>query len=177
MRLRIAPRIAAVALAASLSGALPCAGHAQELLARADSLMNAGRVFAAESIFYYMVRRDPRNPAARLALGRYLAARGALKVGAVLMEEARYFGGDPATVANALVPVYEQLGDYASLAALPASPLDYAERRRAEWLGKSLAEKDLAPTALRIMEKAEAANCAIILPVSSAPTRRSRSTR
>ena len=134
MRLRIAPRIAAVALAASLSGALPCAGHAQELLARADSLMNAGRVFAAESIFYYMVRRDPRNPAARLALGRYLAARGALKVGAVLMEEARYFGGDPATVANALVPVYEQLGDYASLAALPASPLDYAERRRAEWL-------------------------------------------
>ena len=134
MRLRIAPRIAAVALAASLSGALPCAGHAQELLARADSLMNAGRVFAAESIFYYMVRRDPRNPAARLALGRYLAARGALKVGAVLMEEARYFGGDPAAVANALVPVYEQLGDYASLAALPASPLDYAERRRAEWL-------------------------------------------
>ena len=31
-------------------------------------------------------------------------------------------------------------------------------------VGKSLAEKDLAPTALRIMEKAEAANCAIILP-------------
>ena len=134
MRLRNSPRIATFALAVSLSGLLPRAGHAQELLARADSLMNAGRVFAAESIFYYMVRRDPRNPAARLALGRYLAARGALKVGAVLMEEARYFGGDPATVASALVPVYEQLGDYASLAALPASPLDYAERRRAEWL-------------------------------------------
>ncbi|HTB03317.1 MAG TPA: phosphoglycerate kinase [Bradyrhizobium sp.] len=32
-------------------------------------------------------------------------------------------------------------------------------------IGKSLAEKDLAATALRIMEKAEAANCAIILPV------------
>ena len=31
-------------------------------------------------------------------------------------------------------------------------------------VGKSLAEKDLAATALRIMEKAEAANCAIILP-------------
>jgi hypothetical protein len=134
MRLRTAPRISALALAASLSLLLPRTGQAQELLARADSLMNAGRVFAAESIFYYMVRRDPRNPAARLALGRYLAARGALKVGAVLMEEARYFGGDPATVASALVPVYEQLGDYASLAALPASPLDYAERRRAEWL-------------------------------------------
>ena len=34
-------------------------------------------------------------------------------------------------------------------------------------VGKSLAEKDLAATALRIMEKAEAANCAIILPVDA----------
>src|SRR5246127_2811559 len=34
-------------------------------------------------------------------------------------------------------------------------------------VGKSLAEKDLAPTALRIMEKAETANCAIILPVDA----------
>ncbi len=33
--------------------------------------------------------------------------------------------------------------------------------------GKSLCEKDLAPTALRVMEKAEAANCAIILPVDA----------
>ena len=34
-------------------------------------------------------------------------------------------------------------------------------------IGKSLAEKDLAPTALRILEKADAANCAIILPVDA----------
>src|ERR1700741_4697259 len=34
-------------------------------------------------------------------------------------------------------------------------------------VGKSLAEKDLASTALRIMEKATAANCAIILPVDA----------
>src|ERR1700756_3155921 len=33
--------------------------------------------------------------------------------------------------------------------------------------GKSLAEKDLATTALRIVEKAAAANCAIILPVDA----------
>jgi len=130
--IRSVRRVAVLAIV--LSAAAPRAGSAQALLARADSLMNAGRVFAAESIFYYMVRRDPRNPAARLALGKYLAARGALKVGAVLMEEARYFGGDPGTVADALVPVYEQLGDYAALAALPKSPLDYAQRRRAEWL-------------------------------------------
>jgi phosphoglycerate kinase len=34
-------------------------------------------------------------------------------------------------------------------------------------VGKSLAEKDLAATALRILEKASAANCAIILPVDA----------
>ncbi len=34
-------------------------------------------------------------------------------------------------------------------------------------IGKSLAEKDLAPTALRIIDKAEAASCAIILPVDA----------
>jgi phosphoglycerate kinase len=34
-------------------------------------------------------------------------------------------------------------------------------------IGKSLAEKDLAATALRIFEKAEAAHCAIILPVDA----------
>ena len=34
-------------------------------------------------------------------------------------------------------------------------------------IGKSLAEKDLAATALRIIDKAEAANCAIILPVDA----------
>ena len=34
-------------------------------------------------------------------------------------------------------------------------------------IGKSLAEKDLAATALRIIDKADAANCAIILPVDA----------
>jgi phosphoglycerate kinase len=34
-------------------------------------------------------------------------------------------------------------------------------------VGKSLAEKDLAATALRIMDKAEGTNCAIILPVDA----------
>src|SRR6202047_1228364 len=34
-------------------------------------------------------------------------------------------------------------------------------------IGKSLAEKDLAATALRIIDKAEAGNCALILPVAA----------
>jgi len=110
--------------------------RAQEaVIAHADTLLIAGRVFSAESLYYRAVRMDSHDPAARLALGKYLASRGALRVGAVLMEEARYFGADAGDVARALAPVYEALGDYAALASLPASPLPYAERARAEWLG------------------------------------------
>ena len=106
----------------------------QRIVARADTLLIAGRIFAAESLYYIAVRRGPRDPVARLALGRYLAQRGALKVGAVLMEEARYFGGDPVRIAVELAPVYERLGEYNHLAALPASAVSYGERMRAEFL-------------------------------------------
>ena len=108
--------------------------HAQGLLARADNLLRVGRMFAAETLYYYAVRRAPRDPEARLALGRYLAARGALRIGAVLMEEARYFGADPKKVAVHLAPIYAQLGDFRALAGLPNTPLHNAERSRAEWL-------------------------------------------
>ncbi|HJU88895.1 MAG TPA: hypothetical protein VJ672_05850 [Gemmatimonadaceae bacterium] len=107
---------------------------AQDIVARANSLLSAGRVFAAETLYYAAVRRTPRNPEARLALGKYLASRGALRVGAVLMEEARFFGGDAKMVAEHLVPVYERLGEYGALASLPGSPLAYPQRARAEWL-------------------------------------------
>lgn len=108
--------------------------HAQGLLARADNLLRVGRMFAAETLYYYAVRRAPRDPEARLALGRYLAARGALRVGAVLIEEARYFGADSRKVAVYLAPIYAQLGDFRALAGLPNTPLHNAERSRAEWL-------------------------------------------
>lgn len=123
--------------AALVAAALPAAAGAQrpgDDVVRGDSLFRRGRVFAAESAYYDAARRTPRDPGARLALGRYLASRGALRIGAVLMEEARFFGGDPKIVGVELAPVYARLGDYRSLAALPASPLSTAERARAEWL-------------------------------------------
>lgn len=116
---------------------VPRDAAAQRYVARADSLLRRGRVFAAETLYYYAVRRAPRDPSARLALGRYLAARGALRIGAVLMEEARFFGGDPKTIGTYLAPVYARLGDYKALSALPGSPLPYAQRARAEWLGEN----------------------------------------
>jgi hypothetical protein len=121
--------------------AAPAAG-AQDLVGRADSLLSVGRPFSAETLYYAAVRREPHDPTARLALGRYLAARGALKVGAVLMEEARFFGGDAAEVARALAPVYARLGDYRALDALPATPLGRAERARVEWLHNNRATPD-----------------------------------
>lgn len=120
------------ALLAVVSLSAPAA--AQNYVERADTLLRRGRVFAAETLYYYAARRDPRDPVARLALGRYLAARGRLKVGAVLMEEARFFGGDARTVASYLAPVYGRLGDWKALATLPGTPLAYSERSRAEWL-------------------------------------------
>lgn len=128
------PFLTRALLAAALALTIAPAAGAQNYVARADSLFRSGRVFAAETVYYYAVRRAPRDPAARLALGRYLAARGALKIGAVLMEEARYFGGDVKAVAASLAPVYARLDNYRALVALPGSPLNSTERARAEWL-------------------------------------------
>ena len=130
--------LAALALAGCFAarplGAQTMLAQNQAIVARADTLLIAGRIFAAESLYYIAVRRGPRDPVARLALGRYLAQRGALKVGAVLMEEARYFGGDAARIALEHAPVYVRLGEYNHLAALPASAVPYGERMRAEYL-------------------------------------------
>lgn len=101
---------------------------------QADSLLAAGRLQAAESAYYAAARFRPRDPAARAALGRYLAARGAPKVGAVLLEEARRFGGDSATLGAALAPMYARAADYRSLAELRPNVVPEPVRRRARWL-------------------------------------------
>jgi hypothetical protein len=110
---------------------------AKSEIARADALLRAGRIEAAEALYFREARRRPRDPAARLALGRYLAARGATRIGAVLIEEARFFGASPALAALHLAPLYARLGDYKALALLPAAPLSGGERARAEWLTKN----------------------------------------
>jgi hypothetical protein len=99
-----------------------------------DSLLAAGRLASAESAYYAAVRTRPRDPLVRAALGKYLAARGATRVGVVLLEEARFFGGDSAALARTLVPLYVRLGDFAALDSLRPNVLTPAERRRARWL-------------------------------------------
>src|SRR4051812_17295727 len=115
---------------------LPATSRAQWPLGvdQADSLLASGRVASAESVYYATSSARPRDAAARAALGRYLASRGALRIGAVLLEEARLFGGDTASIARSLAPIYGSLGDYRALSVLPASPLTTAEQGRARWL-------------------------------------------
>ncbi len=118
-------------------GALAAPAGAQNYIGRADALLRQGQIQEAEALYYYAARSEPRNATPRMALGRYLAARGALRVGAVLLEEARFFGGDRRAIAEQLAPVYARLGDYGKLSSLPNSPLAYAERARAEWLSEN----------------------------------------
>lgn len=109
----------------------------------ADSLLAEGKLAAAESAYYAEARAKPRNPVVRAALGKFLAARGGTRAGAVLIDEARFFGGDSATLARALVPLFVRLGDYRELASLQPNVLSGAERARARWLATRKSEARL----------------------------------
>ena len=98
----------------------------------ADSLLHAGALERAESMYYAAARVRPHDPGARWALGRYLIARGAGRVGGTLLEEAIRFGGDASLIGAELVPVYLETGQYDKLAALTTAST--AERARARWL-------------------------------------------
>lgn len=137
MGMRLARRGAVIV--ALVAGAISSIGfttplRAQDEVARGDAALRAGNLRRAEALYYLAVRRRPRDPDARFALGSYLAARGATKVGSVLIEEARRFGGDPARAAHLLAPLYVRSGDHAALLALPAARIPAGELARARWM-------------------------------------------
>ncbi|MDB4892222.1 MAG: hypothetical protein JWL61_4077 [Gemmatimonadetes bacterium] len=74
-------------------------------LTRADALLEEGRWAEAEAAFYAQSEQSPRDPVARAALGRFIAMKGAVRPGMVLIEEARQFGLDPATTRGLLAPL------------------------------------------------------------------------
>lgn len=73
------------------------------LSSRADELLSAGRLAAAEQVLYAAVEAAPRQPAPRGALALYLASRARFRIAEVLFQEALRFGADTALVARALV--------------------------------------------------------------------------
>jgi hypothetical protein len=111
-----------------------------------DSLLAMGRLASAESAYYAAARTRPRDPTARTALGKFLAARGGTRAGAVLLEEAQFFGGDSIALARALVTLYERLGDYAAIDSLRPNVLTPSERRRARWLRERPPQASLRDT-------------------------------
>ena len=90
-----------------------------------------GDIDAIERRLYDASRRAPRDGATRAALGAWLASRGQLKSGALLLEEARMLGGAPVAIATPQQHVYVWLRDWESLAALPQSQLSPGEKARA----------------------------------------------
>ena len=72
---------------------------------RADSLLADGRWAEAEAAYYQRAERAPRDPVARAALGRFLAMKGAVRPGMVLIAEARTFGLDEKTTRELVTPL------------------------------------------------------------------------
>jgi tetratricopeptide (TPR) repeat protein len=100
----------------------------------ADSLLRRGSLDRAETEYYAAARVRPRDPEARFGLGRYLASRGALRIGATLIDEAMQFGLDKKIGSAALVPIYSDLGEYAAAAALTNAPISLGVRAQLNWL-------------------------------------------
>ena len=97
-----------VTLAIALLGLAPVRAPAQERAlpaSAADELLDAGRWADAEEMLYAAVQARPRDPVARARLGRYLAMKGALRPGLVLIEEAAEFGLPPATTRALAAPI------------------------------------------------------------------------
>lgn len=120
----------------------------------ADSLLAEGKLAAAESAYYAESRAKPKDPVVRAALGKFLAARGGIRAGAVLVDEARFFGGDSAALARVLVPMYVRLGDFKELVALTPNVLTPAERQRARWLATRPSEARLRDSVVLLSYRA-----------------------
>lgn len=119
------------ALLGTVATALPAALSAQTATRNPASAVGTFDLRATEQALYDAARNAPRSAAARAALGEWLASRGQVKSGTVLLEEARLFGGDARVLAVRLAAYYTWLRDWSSLAALPASPLSPTEKARA----------------------------------------------
>lgn len=89
---------------------------------RADVLLDAGLWPQAEEAYYAQSRLNPRSPAPRAALGRYLAMKGAVLPGTILMEEALKFGLD-SSVARTLIKPWRLVLDWRQIATIRVDSL------------------------------------------------------
>lgn len=107
----------------ALVAAVVCASHESRAqgadllpVTRADALLQEGRWAEAEALYYAHSERAPRDPSARAALGRFIAMKGAVKTGIVLLQEAQQFGL-PAGTARRLIAPLEAIVEWRQSAA------------------------------------------------------------
>ena len=109
--------------ALALLGAAPALARAQGRHGmglrptHADSLLAEGRWAEAEAAFYQQSEIAPRDPIARVALGQFIAMKGAVRPGLVLIAEARKFGLDR-RIATELVAPWTAIMQWRTEAAL-----------------------------------------------------------
>lgn len=130
--LRAVPAALILANAAAVTLSATRQAHAQGS-PRVDSsaasrAIAAGRLELAEALLYNASLRSTHDPAARGALGKFLAARGQFLVGATLLDEALQFGADTVTINTRLFDVYRWNGQYGRAAALRGVRLSAPER-------------------------------------------------
>ncbi len=94
----------ALVVAAPLSAQLSRPGRPVLPRSRADALLDAGLWPQAEEAYYAQSRIRPRDPIPRAALGRFLAMKGAVLPGTILIEEALNFGLDTSLAGSLLKP-------------------------------------------------------------------------
>jgi hypothetical protein len=110
------PHRTLAAIALSLLAAAPLSAQSARAervglpRSRADALLAAGLWPQAEEAYYAQSRVRPRDPIPRAALGRYLAMRGAVLPGPVLIEDALQFGLDSSLAVSLLRPWRAVLG-------------------------------------------------------------------
>lgn len=119
MRLRLRASAIVVALASVLIAQRTSAQATRLPRTRADALLDMGEWAAAEEAYYAQSRAQPRAPVPRAALGRYLAMKGAVLPGTVLIDEANQFGLDSALARTMLRPWRSVLA-WRAIATLPA---------------------------------------------------------
>jgi hypothetical protein len=118
-RTSVAVALATSVLVATVPGRVAHAQRAQLPRTRADVLLESGLWPQAEEAYYAQSSIGTRDPVARAALGRYLAMKGAVLPGTVLIEEAMQFGLDSALGKRLLRPWRSVLA-YRSISTLHA---------------------------------------------------------
>jgi hypothetical protein len=121
--------VAGLALAIAPARAHAQWGRSPLPRSRADVLLDAGLWPQAEEAYYAQSRLRPRAPAPRAALGRYLAMKGAVLPGTVLIEEALKFGLDSA-VARALLAPWRAVTEWRTIATIKADSVIVVRRPR-----------------------------------------------